>query len=452
MRYHSKPQESNSITRSIEAFNEYLSDKKEEGEFQYNVELVCSPEEVQSFGLKSFALMATGEEGAISSSWSLSSNAERNRVLLSTSVGINEPKTLCFQFPGTKSTALEFENVSPVKQGSISVSESFIPVKLSVQIGERLGWPTQGYFYHFIDDELAHEYQILDGGKWTFSASTPTSEQLSDEVVDGHEVSVIVLPYKVANTKVSRQHLLYVRNKLSAEFMQSTLSAEWLDENACVVDLDEVIETRTANLIEKPKQIGEEVVYTVQAGDSLSAIAHRQGLSLDDLLTLNPQHEENPHQINVGDKLVLERNSKAAQEIEFHTCQLDPKTNQREAWDDIAALYNLLPRFLLELNPLYLDDPLKLKVGDKLVVTPSEKTAEVCPRQPLPPENITTDKTVFAYANVQCSQAESTPESSHAFVEPITDRVDADKRTPVIKVEQIFLHSQLLSSVDELEA
>ena len=45
--------------------------------------------------------------------------------------------------------------------------------------------------------------------------------------------------------------------------------------------------------------------HTVRSGDTLSAIASQNGMSLKDLLALNPQFQANPNLINPGDSVVL---------------------------------------------------------------------------------------------------------------------------------------------------
>lgn len=49
--------------------------------------------------------------------------------------------------------------------------------------------------------------------------------------------------------------------------------------------------------------------YTVQAGDTLSRIARRNGLTLNALLALNPEFKANPNDIDVGDVLRLARDA-----------------------------------------------------------------------------------------------------------------------------------------------
>ena len=58
--------------------------------------------------------------------------------------------------------------IKPRPQGSGIIKESFIPIMPAIQIGERLGFPTEGYYYHFKDEKLVQEYRILGEGNCAF--------------------------------------------------------------------------------------------------------------------------------------------------------------------------------------------------------------------------------------------------------------------------------------------
>ncbi|WP_241906888.1 pesticin C-terminus-like muramidase, partial [Vibrio lentus] len=135
-------------------------------------------------------------------------------------------------------------------------------------------------------------------------------------------------------------------------------------------------------------------------------------------------------------------------EPEYHTCQLDSKTNQRETWSSIAALYNISAKSLLGMNPDYDADPSALSLGDKLQVTLSkESSGQSSVRSALPAEDVTTSKTAFAHSNVQCEVSSKT----HCNVNPIVGDSGADKNTTVVKVKQLILRSEPLSTSDTLE-
>ncbi|MFS1462486.1 pesticin C-terminus-like muramidase [Vibrio lentus] len=152
--------------------------------------------------------------------------------------------------------------------------------------------------------------------------------------------------------------------------------------------------------------------------------------------------------MNVGDEITIEVDDMTTFEPEYHTCQLDSKTNQRETWSSIAALYNISAKSLLGMNPDYDADPSALSLGDKLQVTLSkESSGQSSVRSALPAEDVTTSKTAFAHSNVQCEVSSKT----HCNVNPIVGDSGADKNTTVVKVKQLILRSEPLSTSDTLE-
>ncbi|MUK94793.1 LysM peptidoglycan-binding domain-containing protein, partial [Aliivibrio fischeri] len=356
---------------------------------------------------------------------------------------------------GSKSSAFNYKEIKPVKKGNTSHTESFIPIKPSVQIGERLGWPTEGYFYHFIDDVLLNEYKILGSNKWAFSVTASTNKLLTDALLSEQVMTTILLPFKINGEIVERQHILYKREKITKEQWDNDINADWLDEHACLLNMKDVVSARSEPILEKEKS--KDVIYIVKSGDVLGNIAQKHGLSLAKIIELNPKYKDNPHSISPGDKIVIDTHQQATAlpdfqtcEIppKFHICQLDTETNQRETWIQIAAKYNLAPKALLELNNRYNSNPAALAVGDELIVeVKTEKTPEKVTSNTLPAEDITTDKKVYAFANTQCTAGDDI----HMYVKPLVDLGDANKNTPVVKTTKLILQSTLLQNVESLE-
>lgn len=156
-------------------------------EFEYSIEIACAQDELNTYQVGVFSLGKTKEETNISA-WNKTQN-EKGFTLLTASVDVNESKTLNREFFISSGSAMVFDDVKPIKQGAAHATESFIPVKPAVQVGERLGWPTEGYFYHFIDDALVHEYKLMGDGKWAFQVTQSTEHHLTDELLSEHEYS-----------------------------------------------------------------------------------------------------------------------------------------------------------------------------------------------------------------------------------------------------------------------
>lgn len=196
--------------------------------------------------------------------------------------------------------------------------EAFIPIVPSVQLGERLGLPTEGYYYHFYNGRLVQEYKLLGNGKWAFYATRSTHEQLNDE--QGYNIyqSAILVYWKLEGKDVENQHLIYLEQPITRKELDN-LNDDWLAQHGIKLDINE--------LLAAPKQ----------------PVAERQ--------TTQPAETE-----------------KAESKPETHTVGTDSKTNQRESWAAIAEQYGLSAKQLLDLNPQYNADPMSLKVGDRLMV------------------------------------------------------------------------------------
>jgi murein DD-endopeptidase MepM/ murein hydrolase activator NlpD len=96
------------------------------------------------------------------------------------------------------------------------------------------------------------------------------------------------------------------------------------------------------------------MVYTVQPGDTLSEIAHRYGLTLQELVETNKL--QNPHKMGIGMKLVIRRNEVA------HSVQRGETLNQ------IAERFAVKKELLIERNPLLQLLPDNLYVGQVVYV------------------------------------------------------------------------------------
>jgi murein DD-endopeptidase MepM/ murein hydrolase activator NlpD len=96
------------------------------------------------------------------------------------------------------------------------------------------------------------------------------------------------------------------------------------------------------------------MVYTVQQGDTLSEIAYRYGLTLQELIETNKIH--NPHMVGIGMKLVIRRNEVA------HSVK------QGETLDQIAQRYAVKKELLVDRNPLLKLLPDNLYVGQVVYV------------------------------------------------------------------------------------
>ncbi|ELP6738991.1 LysM peptidoglycan-binding domain-containing protein [Vibrio vulnificus] len=283
--------------------------------YEYCFEIACSDETFkQNIGC-AFELAKTKQEPVVGR-WETERTEHGTKYTAYTA--FDEPKNLVVKVASSSMGISVPENVQVKPIGSGVVREAFIPVIPSVQLGERLGLPTEGYYYHFYNGRLVQEYKLLGNGKWAFYATRSTHEQLNDE--QGYNVyqSAILVYWKLEGKDVENQHLIYLEQQITREELDN-LNDDWLAQHGIKLDINE--------LLAAPKQ----------------PVVERQ--------TIQPAETE-----------------KAESKPETHTVRTDSNTNQRESWVAIAEQYGLSARQLLDLNPKYNADPMSLKVGDRLTV------------------------------------------------------------------------------------
>ncbi len=291
------------------------SDAPPKLKYEYCFEVACSEETFRKSVGCAFQLGKTKQEAMIGR-WQTELTEHGTKYIAHTA--FDEPKKL-FAKVADSSMGISVPDSVQVKPiGSGFIREAFIPVIPSVQLGERLGLPTEGYYYHFYNGRLVQEYKLLGNGKWAFYATRSTREQLNDE--QGYNIyqSAILVYWKLEGKDVENQHLVYLEKQITRDELDN-LNDDWLAEHGIKLDINE--------LLAAPKQ----------------PVAERQ--------TTQPAET-----------------TKAGNEPETHTVGTDSKTNQRESWGAIAEQYGLSAKQLLDLNPQYNTEPMSLKVGDALTV------------------------------------------------------------------------------------
>ncbi len=289
--------------------------------YEYCFEVACSDEAFRKSVGCAFELVKTDQESMIGR-WETERTDHGTKYIGYTA--FDEPKKLVAKVASHTLGISVPENVQVKPIGSGVVREAFIPVIPSVQLGERLGLPTEGYYYHFYNGRLVQEYKLLGNGKWAFYGTRSTHEQLNDE--QGYNIyqSAILVYWKLEGKEAENQYLVYLEQQMTQEELDN-LNDDWLAQHGIKLDISE--------LLAATKQ----------------PVAERQ--------TLQPAETQ-----------------KAESKPETHTVGTDSNTNQRESWAAIAAQYGLSAKQLLDLNPQYNADPMSLKVGDRLIVKAVEQT------------------------------------------------------------------------------
>ncbi|WP_082297302.1 phospholipase effector Tle1 domain-containing protein [Moritella viscosa] len=354
--------------------------------FEYSIEIACAQDELNKYNVGDFSLQKTEKEVS-NLSWKRSQTQD-GFTLLTASVNVNEPKTLVREFFASSGGALIFHDVEPVNAGSDSHAESFIPVKPAVQVGELLGWPTKGFFYHLIDDALIHEYQLLGEGEWAFQATLSDADMLSDELLSNQTYSFILLPWKINRTTVARQHLLYLPQKMTAAQF-GDLTPAWLDEHACLLDVDSIAKTKEDKIL--PRE---------EALDDQSNQAE------------GPQTNDSRH-----------------------TVKINADTGKAETWADIAAQHGLAAKALLNLNPILDQDPWLLEVGDVLLVSKEKDQAAVTKQDLLPPQAIENVGQAIRFANAYAGEVKDR-KLRHNIVAVLQDST-IPQSAPIINIHKV---------------
>ncbi|WP_093275180.1 T6SS effector antibacterial DNase [Vibrio xiamenensis] len=290
-------------------------------QYEYSFEVACSDDAFRKSVGCAFELAKTKQEASIGR-WDTEPTEHGTKYTALTA--FDEPKTLVAKVASDSLGISVADNVSVNPIDSGVVQEAFIPVVPSVQLGERLGLPTEGYYYHFYDGRLVQEYKLLGNGKWAFYATRSTHEQLDDEQGYNVHQSAILVYWKLAGKEVDNQYLIYLAQPITREELDS-LNDDWLTQHGIKLDINE--------LLAAPKQ----------------PVAERN--------TTQPA-----------------KTATADSKPETHTVVTNSNTKQRESWGDIAAQYGLSAKQLLDLNPQYNADPMSLKVGDTLTVKAVEQT------------------------------------------------------------------------------
>ena len=244
------PQSGESLSPAIEP--EYSPEpvvddtKASELAYRYNVEIACSMEHRSKYLPGFFKLgKVENEEGTHELKQEVIHN---DNTLLFTELTLSDKRKLFYIPQGSVSsnltTGLQVEPV--VGTANKLAKEAFIPVTPAVQVGDRLAFPTKGYFYHFRGKKLTQELKIVEG--CTFKITASYDKALSDVELIKKDSEYLVLYWRINGKKVTDQYVLYKDKKLTAEEL-SVIDTKWLDENALAVDPDKILTERKSAVL-----------------------------------------------------------------------------------------------------------------------------------------------------------------------------------------------------------
>ena len=114
----------------------------------------------------------------------------------------------------------------------------------------------------------------------------------------------------------------------------------------------------------------ESIEYTVQSGDTLSAIARRYGTTVQELVDIN--NIQNPNLIYPGEKLRILTNSTTQGNEERGTGSITYTVKRGNTLSQIARAYHVSVEHIVELNDI--ENPNLIYPGEKLRITESNVT------------------------------------------------------------------------------
>ncbi|MDO6707214.1 LysM peptidoglycan-binding domain-containing protein [Photobacterium sp. 1_MG-2023] len=418
-------------------------------EYEYVIELGCKAEVCRNLKLPHFFLLGRTEQEQRISNFKVVDQGDT--TLLVAELQHQESRKLHVVTEG-KSMSVTVDAVTVEPKDTRKAREAFIPVYVGLEAGYRLGLPTQGYYYHFMDHKLLNEYKICETEKmWAYTITESTADKLSDQPRSNQIFKTILLPWRMNDQVCKTQHLFHSATKLSEETFKK-IDAAWLDTHASKVDLDAILSAQNEGKVQPFEPQPEEKIHVVRQGETLSEIAEAYELTQAELLEMNPEYKigdrkdkmipgdevivslsegDDPSQqqkrrqyyrVQTGDTLASiaqkhglsvaalkdlnpfykygEREHKIYPGDKFiiqetlvaantmHTVKAKDNEYGRETWGDIADLYGFSAKELCEMNAGYLGNESSLRVGDKLNLSFPELIKDLQKRNTLPAKPI----------------------------------------------------------------
>ncbi|WP_284192448.1 S-type pyocin domain-containing protein [Vibrio zhanjiangensis] len=224
------------------------SDAPPKLKYEYCFEIACSDDTFKKSVGCAFQLAKTKQEAMIAR-WQKETTENGTKYIAHTA--FDEPKKLVVKVADYSMGISLPDNVQVNPIGSGVVQEAFIPVVPSVQLGERLGLPTEGYYYHFHNNRLVQEYKLLGEGKWAFYATCSTHENLNEEQGYNRLQNAILVYWKLAGREVENQSLIYLEQQITREQLDN-LNDDWISEHGIKLDTQELLAAPKQSVAERP--------------------------------------------------------------------------------------------------------------------------------------------------------------------------------------------------------
>ncbi|PMN90677.1 hypothetical protein [Enterovibrio norvegicus] len=204
--------------------------------YEYRFEVVCSEETHATEVGCQFSLGRTSVEGEIGSCEKRPSEHGTEFIARAKS---GNPRPLI--------TKIAAPDMGVSRRKAVALN-AFIPVTPAEQLGARLGFPSDGYYYHFHEHRLAQEYRLLGDGRWGFYPTRSTHEALNMERDFNKYQGAILAFWKIDGKVADNQHLVYLKSPITREQLDN-LDEDWLTTHGVKLDIPSLLETKKQTAI-----------------------------------------------------------------------------------------------------------------------------------------------------------------------------------------------------------
>ncbi|MGU5760177.1 hypothetical protein [Aeromonas hydrophila] len=200
--------------------------------FHYEIQVACPQATLQRFIGTHFVLATTAQEREVT----LMQCSVRAGTRCDATTRTNTPRRLQVMKGDRCHEGLSIAEVVPQSHHGV-VRERYLAVMPTVQVGQRLAFPTRGYYYHFVGGCLAQEYEIHSDSAFAFAfARTHSTAGLLADGRDEVLQSALLVFDQVHGAVPGEQHLAYRPQRLSQDELDA-ISPEWLQAHALRLDL-----------------------------------------------------------------------------------------------------------------------------------------------------------------------------------------------------------------------
>jgi hypothetical protein len=204
---------------------------------EYNVKFYCPDYIMKRFGYFDSQMYLLQEDQRRNYDFIPSENLEAGWSVSTVSLSVTTSEYSSYDFIIdfiTIRSSLSLESVEVFPMGTRQVDDSFYVLKPTLEYCGKLGFPSKGYYYHFIGKELAQEFSIDKEAPWFFKRTKSRGRYLSYDEYGTSQFAIMVAGSR-HGIYVGNQYLVYLNKKITSEELNS-VDMKWLMENGVYVD------------------------------------------------------------------------------------------------------------------------------------------------------------------------------------------------------------------------